>query len=328
VKAVFPGPAAQQNAIALAIDQLSKQAPLLTVIAVVTAIFGGSRLFVTMESCLNIIYHVRTRTFIPQNLMAMGMLILFIILVPLMVFSAAIPQFVLGFMVKNPLLANISFVKAVVSSPVITYAATLFGGLVAAFLLFEAIYLIVPYLRITWRGSWVGALAAAVAMVIFLNLFPLYIRYFMRSYAGAIGFAVILMLFFYYFAVILMLGAEVNAFFRDHVQPMPNDLATFVSTMAGKLNQDIPPGEAHPHRSPEPTEQADRAHIARARRSEEETREKNMQKQRQLVAGEAKRQDRGKARQSSRLTTLLLSVMIGSIVTVIAELRRSRQKAR
>lgn len=327
VNAVFPAQAGQQNAVALAIDQLSKQAGILAVIAVVLAIFGGSRLFINLESCLSIVYRVRPRTFIPQNLMALGMLVLFIILVPLMVFSATIPEFVLNFMANNPLLANISFVKSVVSSPVITYVAALFGGLVSAFLLFEAIYVVVPNLRITWRRSWVGALVAALAMVIFLNLFPLYIHYFMKSYAGAIGFAVILLLFFYYFAVILMLGAEVNAFFRAHVQPMPNDLATFVSTMAGKLNQDIPPGEGESHRNPEATEHADRAHLARTRHSEEEIHEKNMRKQQQLVAADTKRQDKGKARQSSRLTTLL-SVTIGSVVTIIAELWRSRQKAR
>jgi hypothetical protein len=97
--------------------------------------------------------------------------------------------------------------------------------------------------------------------------------------------------------------------------------------MAGKFNQDIPPGEGESHRNPELTEQADRAHLARTQRGEEEIHEKNMRKQQQLVAADTKRQDKGKARQSSRLTTLL-SVTIGSVVTIIAELWRSRQKAR
>ncbi len=232
VSTVFPGQAAHQNAITLAIDQLSRQAGVLAILAVALAIFAGSRLFITLEACFCIIYRVRRRSMIQQNLMAFGMLILFIILVPLMVFGSTLPDFLLNLMAKNPLLETIGFLRTLAYSPIITYLTSLAGGLVAAFLLFEAIYMIVPNRSISWKASWPGALVAAFAVTIFLKIFPLYIQYFMKNYAGQIGFAVILLLFFYYFAVILMLGAEVNAFFRDKVQPMPNDLATIISTMA------------------------------------------------------------------------------------------------
>jgi uncharacterized BrkB/YihY/UPF0761 family membrane protein len=65
----------------------------------------------------------------------------------------------------------------------------------------------------------------------------------MKNYVGQAGFAVILLVFFYYFAIILILGAEINAFFLEKVCPLPNDLVTFVSTMANKLNRDIPEAE-------------------------------------------------------------------------------------
>lgn len=232
VTTIFPGQAANQNAMTLAIDQLSRQAGILAILAVVLAIFAGSRLFVMLEACFSIVYRVRARPLIQKNLMAFGMLILFIILVPLMVFGSMLPDFLLSLMAKNPLLETVSFLKALAYSPIITNLTSFAGGLVAAFLLFEAIYMIVPNRNISWQGSWPGALVAAFAVTIFLKIFPLYIQYFMKNYAGQIGFAVILLLFFYYFAVILMLGAEVNAFFRDKVQPMPNDLATYISTIA------------------------------------------------------------------------------------------------
>jgi YihY family inner membrane protein len=263
VNTIFPGQTAHQNAITLAIDQLSKQAGILAILAVVLAIFGGSRLFIMLESCFSIVYRVRGRPLIQKNLMALGMLILFIILVPLMVFGSMLPDFLLRLMANNPLLETVGFLKALAYSPIITYLTSFAGGLVAAFLLFEAIYMIVPNRTISWQGSWPGALVAAFAVTIFLKIFPLYTQYFMRNYAGQIGFAVVLLLFFYYFAIILMLGAEVNAFFRDKVQPMPNDLATYISTIAENGMPGMPEHDGMVHPQGAPTDQADKDRKAR-----------------------------------------------------------------
>src|SRR5437879_53894 len=50
--------------------QLAKNAGVLGIIAVILALFNGSRLFIQMEAFFSIIYHVRQRSFIKQNLMA------------------------------------------------------------------------------------------------------------------------------------------------------------------------------------------------------------------------------------------------------------------
>jgi uncharacterized BrkB/YihY/UPF0761 family membrane protein len=71
----------------------------------------------------------------------------------------------------------------------------------------------------------------------------------------------LLLIFFYYVAMIVFLGAEVNAFFVARVQPMPNDLVSFVTTLAGTLNQDIPVKEAQTHVDTQPTEQATKEHA-------------------------------------------------------------------
>ena len=49
--------------------------------------------------------------------------------------------------------------------------------------------------------------------------------------SGQIGFAVILILFFYYFALILILGAQINAHFLEKYPPLTNPLGTYVSQM-------------------------------------------------------------------------------------------------
>jgi uncharacterized BrkB/YihY/UPF0761 family membrane protein len=59
----------------------------------------------------------------------------------------------------------------------------------------------------------------------------------MSSYTGQIGFAIILLLFLYFAAIILILGAQVNAFFFEHIQPLPVPLGSFVSTLANEYNE-------------------------------------------------------------------------------------------
>jgi YihY family inner membrane protein len=324
-----PGSAsATQQAIDLALRQLNKNAGFLVIIAILLALFGGSRLFVTVEGCLDIVYRVRPRAMLRQNLMAFGMLLLFVVLVPIMVFVSATPTIVLGFLSSNPTLQGIPFFFAVANSPVVTYLVAILASVIVGFILFEAIYFIVPNQRISWHNSWPGALVAAIALVLFFILFPLYIRYSLGNYTGQVGFAVILLLFFYYFAVILMLGAEVNAFFREGVRPLPNDLATFVSTMAGKLNQDIPETEATSHVETKPTDLADKGHVAEVRQQEEQITRKNQARQQHIAthntAEKAAKENKKSKVQPSRLWTAI-EVITGSLLAFLVEWLRLRR---
>ena len=251
--------------IKMVITQLNRQAGILAIIAVLTAIFAGSRLFISMEGCLDVIYRVRPRKVIGQNVMAISMMILFIILVPIMIFAATLPGIIQSCIASNAILRQLPMVNTISNNALTIWLTGFIGGLLAAYLLFWAIYLIVPNQKISLSRSWAGALASALALELFITIvFPFYIAHFMSSYAGQAGLVVILLVFLYYFAVILMLGAEVNAYFFEKVQPLPNDLATFVSTMAGILNKDNSELEAPSHIDPKPTEKADQSHIAEA----------------------------------------------------------------
>jgi uncharacterized BrkB/YihY/UPF0761 family membrane protein len=88
--------------------------------------------------------------------------------------------------------------------------------------------MIVPNQHISLRNSWRGTLAAALALQLYVAIFPLYIKKFLGSYTGNTGFAIILLLFFYYFAVILLIGAEVNAFYAENVRARPRNIAEMV----------------------------------------------------------------------------------------------------
>lgn len=177
---------------------LDKNAGVLGISAIVLAFYSGSRLFATMENDFAIIYHTPVRSFWRKNLMALLMLLIFIILVPIMLFASSIGLG--GFL----------------------------GGIIASLILFQTIYMIVPNQKMSWRKSWRGTLVAVVALQIYAGLFPLYIQHFMGSYTGNTGFAIILLLFFYYFAIILLVGAEVNAFYAEGVRAKPRNIAEMV----------------------------------------------------------------------------------------------------
>src|SRR5512146_938182 len=67
----------------VALTNLQRQAGALFVVGLVMAIFTGSRLFVTIENCFGIVFRLRGRNVIRQNIMAIGMLLLYIVLVPI-----------------------------------------------------------------------------------------------------------------------------------------------------------------------------------------------------------------------------------------------------
>src|SRR5207244_12480510 len=152
-------------------------------------------------------------------------------------------------------------------------------------------------------------------MQIYLTLFPLYASQFLGGYVGQAGFSIILLAFFYYFAVILLFCAEVNAFFSEGVRPIPNDLVTFVSTMAGRLNRDFPADESASHQNTKPTIGADKAHIANSLKQERQIEEKNAQKQQHIAAtnlSHDKETQKASHPQSPSKLTTALAVIAGS----------------
>jgi YihY family inner membrane protein len=321
----IPGLSSQQAFIDHSLKQLSNQAGFLALFAVLMAIFGGSRLFLAIEGCLDIVYRVRPRKPIPQNIMAISMMLLFIILVPIMLLTGTLPSFLLTTVSNYPLLKQVPILSWLANNIVTTYFIGFIGGLLAAFLLFTSIYIVVPNQQIKLCNSLPGALVAALAIEVFLTIvFPFYSAHFMGNYTGQAGFVVVLLVFFYYSAVILMLGAEVNAFFFEGVQPIPNDLATFVSTMAGKLNRDFSPTEGETHVNVQPTENADRAHITAERVHEEQITAANEEKQQTLIH-KRPGQTAPKRPKHSWLPTLI-EVSVGSLLAMVIQLLQMRRR--
>lgn len=206
--------------VAAALLRVQQSAGILGIVAIVLSIFNGSRLFLFMEGCLDIIYHVKPRGVIAQNVMAILMLLLFVVLIPIIVLASTVPAIVFSHLQKTPL-------DDIPGSSLFFSLGGVLGGLIAGYIFFQVIYIVVPNQKISFRRSWPGAVVAAVLLELFLVLFPLYVTHFLDFFAGTLV-LVILLLFFYYFALILFLGAEVNAFFASGIRKTPQDLATMV----------------------------------------------------------------------------------------------------
>ncbi|CAF1236336.1 unnamed protein product [Adineta steineri] len=207
-----------EQVVNLAFNQLSKDAGLILAIGIIFALFGSSRLFITIDKCMTIIYRLPERAFLKQNIIAFGMLFLFIIIFPIMLTASSAPTVLLSIIPGG-------------GGRFGTFLGGMVFSLLVAFIFFEFIYWIVPNKKMSFRVTWCGALVASCTLEIFILLFPLYVTKFMDNYAGQIGFAVILLLFFYYFATILILGAQINAFFFEHYKPLVDGLGTYVSQM-------------------------------------------------------------------------------------------------
>jgi len=221
IQSIFPPPIPSQEIVGLALNTLNQDAGVLGIIAIVMAIIGGSGLFVAMEGQFDIIYQIRTRGIIQQYIMALGMLLVFVVLAPFMIFADTIPTVVDAFVQTTPL-------GQIASGGFGFILLTIFCGLLASWILIEMMFLVVPNQHISFRDSWLGALLAAVAVQAYLQLFPFYATHFLSGYTGTVGFAIIFVFFFYFFAVIVLGGAEVNAFYAQGKRALPDNMAVMV----------------------------------------------------------------------------------------------------
>jgi membrane protein len=215
--------------ISKAFDTLSHASPVAVLFIILPAILFGSFLFSLMESCFDVIYHLPPRPFIRRHLVAIVMLLLFAALTPIIVLASAAPTFILSLLYVVPS-------GSIPASNLIFRLVSIAGSTIFSLILFQAIYVLVPHRHVRFRtlgrdirNSWRGALVSTVAMQLGLLLFPLYANSFLNSYIGQVGFVVVTLLFFYLFALILLLGAEVNAFYAEGIRIPKSDLITQAS---------------------------------------------------------------------------------------------------
>ena len=115
-------------------SSLSKQAGLVFIVSFLIALFTGSRLFAGLDDVLTIIYRIRERTILNQNMLAIKMIIAFVTIMPFIIICASVP----AIMDRQESMYQL--------------LTTIFSG-ISSFLFFQLIYVILPKRHMTWRHT-------------------------------------------------------------------------------------------------------------------------------------------------------------------------------
>jgi len=173
------------------------------VLAIVAATWFSSSFWGALDTAFCRIYQRECRSWVRQKLFALGMLAVVMLFFVASVSIPALQGLVLGH--RRDLPFGLGEVRGFV------YGLSLAGGLLLLFAILCLVYWRVPRGSIPWRCVWPGALAALIAMAIVDYGFPLYLSNVSSLRVGtSFLFILIVLVWFYVLALILLAGAVVN----------------------------------------------------------------------------------------------------------------------
>jgi membrane protein len=173
-------------------------------IGILLLLFNGSAFFANMASVFDQAYHVESRNFFMQRVVAILMLIVVTLLI--VVSTVALS---LGSLVES-LPFQLPFGPAV--ARVISWSVSI----VSAILLFMLLYKVLPNADQGWRHVIPGTLLSVVLFYVIVQLFPVYMALFPPNQAyAAFGIVLVFTFFLYLLGLVFVLGAELNAFLQE-----------------------------------------------------------------------------------------------------------------
>ncbi len=208
VLAAFPSCRAQQPGggscqIITALDDFRKSTGLFAIIGILGLVWSGAGLFSAIENGLNSLYPCKSRGFIRQKVMSVGMVLVFAVM--------ALPLLLSGSLLS--LLQSIPGLPSFLHGGIAGLLIQVGAGVVDASLLFGIIYFVVPHRRQHVRDILRGAIAAGVLFEALTLVFPLYFKLVTNSPQWGQTFGLVFVLLFYFFLLsqIIMLGGALNA---------------------------------------------------------------------------------------------------------------------
>jgi membrane protein len=173
------------------------------ILAVVAATWFSSSFWGALDTAFCRIYHRDCRSWVRQKLFALGMLAVVLLFFVASVSIPALQGLFVGH--RDDLPFGLGEIRGFV------YGLTLAGGLLLLFGILCLVYWRVPRGNIPWRCVWPGALGALLAMGVVDYAFPLYLSNVSSLRVGtSFLFVLIVLVWFYTLALILLAGAVVN----------------------------------------------------------------------------------------------------------------------
>jgi membrane protein len=196
-------PQAAQSTLLDGLRRLQESSTTVGIVAVVASVWFSSSFWGALDTAFCRIYHRDCRSWVRQKLFALGMLAVVLLF---FVASVTIPT-VQGIVVRGS--RDLPF--GLGDGRGIVYYLTLAGGLLVLFGILCLVYWRVPRGPIPWRCVWPGAAAAVVAIGVVDYAFPLYLSNVSTLRIGtSFLFVIIVLVWFYALAMILLAGAVIN----------------------------------------------------------------------------------------------------------------------
>ena len=200
--------------------QISRETNFALVISIITLFIGATTLFIEIQDSLNIIWKLKAKpkrgwvAFLKNRLISSSLIVS---LGFLMIVSLVINGAIQAFMdILGRYFNSITEVLLLVINFIVTFIviATLFG----------IIFKFLPDAKIKWKHVRTGAVFTALLFMFGRYLIGLYIEFSAtESTYGAAGSVIILLLWIYYSAVILYIGAEFTQVYTEakgeHIEP-------------------------------------------------------------------------------------------------------------
>jgi YihY family inner membrane protein len=198
-------PSAADTTLERAIDRIQGSSGQFGVAALVAAVWIGSSFWGALDTAFCRIYHVDCRSWLRQKRFALLMLVVVLLFMAATVAVPTLQSILVRGADELPL--GLSEVRGLV------FAVSLAAGLAILFAILCVIYLTVPNEPVPWQAIWPGALGATLAIGVVDYAFPAYLS--SVNTVARIGttlvFVLIVLLWFYVLAAIILGGAVVNA---------------------------------------------------------------------------------------------------------------------
>ena len=198
LKHAFPN--SSVSSIVHTVDAIRKHSTALGIVGGATLLWASLSLFSVLESAMNIVYGQPNRSFLRGKLLAVGLMLLSLgtLFVGLLAGS-------FGFDLLKRYAAGFA------GDPYVAYGLSVAVSLIGVFIFLLAIYYFLTNVEHSFADVLPGAVFAAIVLEASFQILPLYVRYSDNVLAlKAFGGPVLLLVWLYVMANVIVFGAEVN----------------------------------------------------------------------------------------------------------------------
>jgi membrane protein len=207
-------PSAADSTLTRTLDRVQSYSGSIGIAAIVASIWIGSSFWGALDTAFCRLYHVECRSWLRQKRFALLMLVVVLLFMAATVAVPALQSILIDGRDKLPF--------GLADAPGVVFALSLIAGLFVLFAVLCLIYWTVPNEPVPWRAIWPGALVSTVAIGAIDYAFPFYLSNVntIARFGTTLVFILIVLLWFYALAAIILGGAIVNAMRFEDSEPV------------------------------------------------------------------------------------------------------------